>query len=477
MPKIVIPANGWQPRLYQRPAWDAWENGTKRSLLIWHRRAGKDEILLHKFAVSAIMRPANYWHCLPMYEQARKAIWEAVNPHTGKKRIDEAFPQEIRKRTDNSGMVIEFVTGGVYRVVGSDNPDSLVGAPPLGIGFSEWALSNPTAWGLLQPILLENGGWADFITTPRGRNHVFGMYNMAKNNPQWFCQRLTVDDTLQVSMEQIEEARKDYVALFGEEAANALIQQEYWCSFEAAILGAYWGKELSTAEEQGRITKVDPTEDVPVHTAWDLGVGDSMAIWFWQVVPGIKGKGQIKVIDHYEKHGYGIEHYAQVIRQKAKDGDYKLGTDFVPHDARVHEMGSWGPDGKAKQRIEVMKECGLNPKVVKQHKVMDGISAVRQILHRCWFDELKCEAGLEALRQYRAEWDDDKKTFRDIPAHDWSSHSSDAMRYLAMAYREIVPAEPKPQDKMLAVNAGGGVNEVCLNDLWKLQPKRGNRRI
>jgi hypothetical protein len=490
MPKITIPANGWRPRPYQMPAWAAWERGIKRSLLVWHRRAGKDELSLQKFACAAMTNPANYWHCLPKYEQARKAIWEAVNPHTGRKRIDEVFPMEIRKRTDNSSMVVEFKTGSVYRVVGSDNPDSLVGAPPLGIAFSEWAISNPSAWGLLQPILLENGGWADFITTPRGRNHVHGMLKMARARPEtWFSQVLTVDDTHQVTPEMIAEAKAEYVSLFGEDAAEALIQQEYWCSFEAAILGSYYGKELAQAEQQGRIGDVEPTAGVAVHVAWDLGVGDDNPLWFWQAVPGAAGRGQIKILDYYTAHGYGIKHYADVVKRRIEQwndelGDIRLGINYVPHDAKVREQGSWDSDTlKAKQRIEVMAEQfgASHVKVVKAHSIQDGISAVRQILHRCWFDEARCSAGLEALRQYQSEWDDKKKKFRDEPLHDWTSHPADAFRYLAMAYREIVPPEPAPDPRALVVGAAPALPEgyrgVSLEDLWRSARQRKSRRM
>jgi phage terminase large subunit len=482
--RIAIPANGWKPRPYQMPAWLAWERGIKRSLLVWHRRAGKDEISLHKFAVASQLRVANYWHCLPMYEQARKAIWEAVNPHSGKRRIDEAFPNEIRKRTDNSSMVIEFKTGSVYRVVGSDNPDSLVGAPPLGIAFSEWALSNPSAWGLLQPILLENGGWADFITTPRGRNHVHGMYKMAKANPNWFCEVLTVDDTNQVSAEQIEEVRKEYVSLYGEDAADALIQQEYWCSFEAAILGAYYGKEMAKAEHEGRIGQFEPMLDFPVHTAWDLGASrssasDSMAIWFWQAVPGDKGKTLIRVVDYLSGAGYSISHYAKIIKDRAELRGYERGTDFVPHDAKVPEMTSSGKDGKAKLRIEVMIECGLKPKVVADHKVADGISALRQIFPRLHFDG-RCEeaGGLECLRQYQTEWDDELKVFKKTALANWAAHGADAARYMAIAFRDLRQEPVKERGRMFSMNPQTlpqGVQGVTLNHLWENRPKASRR--
>lgn len=480
--KVALPFGGWKPRRYQLPAWGAWERGLKRQLLVWHRRAGKDEVALHQTACAAHpppnnpytnMRVGNYWHCLPQFEQARKVIWESVNPHSGKKRIDEAFPLSLRTATRNDNMTIEFKSGSTWRLVGSDNPDSLVGAAPVGMVFSEWALCNPSAWGLLQPILLENNGWASFITTPRGRNHVRSMLDMARKNPAWFAQVLTVDDTKQVSMEQIEEARKEYVSLYGVDAADALIQQEYWCSFEAAILGAYYGKELARAEQAGRITAVEADEQLPVHTAWDLGIDDAMSIWWWQPVAG-----QIRVLDYHEGHGYGIAHYAALVKSRGEAKGWLRGTDYVPHDARQREMTSSGHDGRAKQRLEVMIECGLKPKVVANHSVADGISAVRQILPRCWWDETGCAEGLNALRSYQTEWDDDAKVFKKTPLHNWASHGADGKRIMAMAYREIRAQPATEPGKMFTMDPSTlpiGVKGATLNDLWDLKPRRSGR--
>ncbi len=373
-------------------------------------------------------------------------------------------------------MTIEFKSGAVWRVVGSDNPDSLVGAPPAGIVFSEWALSNPSAWGYLAPILDENGGWAIFIATPRGRNHFKQMMDMALEREDWFAEILTPNET-GYPQDRIENQREEYHAIFGQEAGDALIEQEYWCSFEAAILGAYYGKELSRAEQDGRICQIEAVEDAPVHTAWDLGVGDAMAIWFWQAVPGSKGVGKVQVLDYYESHGYGIAHYADEIRKKRVAFGWGVGTDFVPHDAKVREMTSSGHDGKAKQRVEVMIECGLKPKVIPQHKIMDGIQAVRQLLPRCSW-HTRCNDGLERLRQYRAEWDDDRKTFRDIPCHDWTSHGADAVRTMAMAYREVVLREPPPAERRLQIAGEGRAHgQVTLNDLWALKRRPSKRRI
>lgn len=454
--EIDLPHN-WSPRDYQLPSWTAWEGGIKRLLLIWHRRAGKDDVALNMAAVAAHERPANYWHCLPLYEQARKAIWEAINPHTGKRRIDEAFPVELRKRTDNSSMTIEFKTGSIWRVVGSDNPDSLVGAPPLGIVFSEWALSNPSAWGYLAPILAENGGWAAFITTPRGRNHVKSMYDMARNNPQWFAEVLTPKET-GFPLARIEEQRTEYRAIFGEDAGDALIDQEYWCSFEAAILGAYWGKEMVAAERDGRICDLAYEPELPVHTAWDLGVGDDTAIWLFQ-----EHYSQVRIIGYYENRGYAVDHYVDWLNETG----YRFGNDYVPHDAKVREWTAAGPDGKAKSRVQTMLELKRKPVVVPLQRLEDSINAARRMLPYTIFDK-GCGNGLEALRQFRREWDDSKKVFRDTPLHDWASHAASAFRTLAWAAKNVqapVVPLPRPTPK--------GINDMTWDQLMAQQkPKR-----
>jgi hypothetical protein len=184
---IELPHN-WTPRIYQGRLWNYLLRGGTRAIDIAHRRWGKDEVALHWSAIAAHDRVASYWHLLPQASQARKAIWDAINPHTGKRRIDEAFPQALRKRTREQDMFIEFKSGSTWQVLGSDNFNSLVGSPPAGIVMSEWALCNPAAWAYLKPILDENGGWAIFITTPRGKNHAHAMYQMAKANPKWFAE-------------------------------------------------------------------------------------------------------------------------------------------------------------------------------------------------------------------------------------------------------------------------------------------------
>lgn len=437
-------------------------------------------------------RIANYWHCLPEYAQARKAIWTAINPHTGKLRIDEAFPHAIRAGTRNDDMSITFKSGASWRVVGSDNPNSLVGATPFGIVFSEWQLSNPSSWGYLQPMVLENGGWADFIFTSRGKNHAYKMHESAKGNPNWFRQTLTIDDTGQLSAEQLAEAKKDYISIYGEDAAEALMQQEYWCSFEAAILGAYYAREMAAAQVEGRIGSFKPWPNCPINTAWDLGVSrgsNTMAVWDWQIVPTTSGKSAIQILHYDTGSGYGIPYFAKRAHERREkwqaelqvefpDATLPQGVDYVPHDARTPEMSSSGHDGKAKQRIEVMREQKMNPKIVQNHHVADGISAVRQVFWRFRFDEEGCGVGVDAMREYQAEWDDDLKKFKDIPLGNWAAHPADGIRYLAMAYREVA-APPAPVDPRALVVGGEnalplGMKGVTLEDMWRA--KRTTRR-
>jgi phage terminase large subunit len=282
MATITLPHN-WSPRPYQARLWNSLESGTKRAIAIAHRRWGKDEVALHWAAVSAAQRPATLWHMLPQISQGRRAIWSAVNPHTGKRRIDEAFPKAIRESTNENEMFIRFKNGSTWTVTGSDAYDSLVGSPPAGIVFSEWSRANPSSWAYLAPILVENNGWALFITTPLGNNHAKSMYTMARNDPAWFAEISTVADTNAISHDAVEAQRKEYHALFGEAAGDALIEQEYYCSFDSVIPGSYYAKEMTICEREGRICQVDVDRDLPVHSAWDLGVSDSTAIWCFQV--------------------------------------------------------------------------------------------------------------------------------------------------------------------------------------------------
>lgn len=368
---------------------------------------------------------------LPEYEQGRKAIWNAINAHTGKRRIDEAFPVELRKRTVDDDMLIEFKNGSIWQVVGSDRYDSLVGAGIAGVVFSEWALANPAAWAFIAPMLEENNGWSLFIYTARGRNHGWSMYQRAKNDDGWFGLRQTAQETGVFRPEALDAALKDYQALYGQDDGQALFDQEYMCSFDAAILGAFYGKELRQAELEGRIGNVPVERGKQVITAWDLGYSDSTAIWFCQQV----GR-ELHFIDYYEANNQGLDHYAKVLNDKG----YIYSQHLLPHDIEHYELGT------GKSRAITLTELGIRPTVVKMHQVLDGINASRMILDRCWFDEKRCARGIEALRSYRRDYDEKNKVYKPIPLHDWASHGADAFRYFAAGFRDS-PIKTKPIDR------------------------------
>lgn len=398
----------------------AW--GGKRAVAVWHRRSGKDDLCLHWSATAALERPGTYWHMLPQANQARKAIWEAVDSHTGRRRIDWAFPAEIRETTREQDMLLRFKNGSTWQVIGSDNYNALVGSPPVGVVFSEYALADPNAWAFLRQILLENGGWALFVSTPRGRNHFQRMYEFARADPTWFAELLTVRDTGIFTPEQIEQERCELAAERGDDEADNIVQQEYFCSFDAAIPGSYYGKLIARLQGEGRITQVPHDPRLPVVTAWDLGVGDSTAIWFVQ-----QTRFGVNVIDYYEASGVGADHYARALKDRGYTYDYHL----LPHDADDREWGN-----NASSRVDVLKSLGVRPvRVLPRASVDDGINAVRVLLPLCFFDAERCLRGLDALRQYQKTWDEKNRTFSLRPLHDWSSHAADAFRYLAQGLR------------------------------------------
>ena len=424
MPKVKVPCD-WTPREYQLPLFQYLESGGKRAICVWHRRAGKDLTGINWIAVCSIMRPGLYWHLFPTYNQGRKIAWEGMTK-AGRKFLDH-FPKENISAINNTEMRVTFKTGSIYQVVGSDNPDRLVGANPVGIILSEYALQDPRAWDYIRPILLENEGWAVFIYTPRGRNHGYTLLNHAKKNPKWFTQVLSVNDTMAVKEEAIDEER---MAGMPEE----LIQQEFFCSFDAALVGAYYGNHMSHALDTGRIGLFPYDSQLMVNTAWDLGVGDQTVILFYQM-HGL----QIRIIDCYSNSGEGLSHYINVL-ETGHRAQYVYGNHYAPHDIKVKDLST------GRTRLETAQSLGLRFRVVPKVSIEDGIEAVRSIMSRIYWNEDKnTEHLIEAARQYRKEWDDKKRCFNDRPYHDWTSDFMDALRYLALSVkRESQRREPLP---------------------------------
>jgi phage terminase large subunit len=406
----------------------ALDSGYKRLVCIWHRRAGKDKSLINLLTKKACERVGNYFYLFPTYAQGRKILWEGIDKE-GFKFLDH-IPKELIGSVNNQEMKIELKNGSVIRVIGTDNINSIVGTNPVGCVFSEYSLQDPRAWSFIRPILAENGGWAVFNYTPRGANHGKQLYEMAAKDPaNWFVQKLTVDDTGAIAKDVLDHERSEMLQQTG---SDALFMQEYYVSFDAPVEGAYYGAHLLRAEEEGRITTVPYEPTVPVKTYWDLGIDDSMTIWFVQQV----GR-EVRVIDYLEANGEGLPYYARELQKR----DYLYEEHWFPHDGTVRELGT----GKSRQ--ETAESLGIKPlKIAKRpDQKEDGIEAVRNILSRCWFDSGKCELGLNALRSYQKVFDEKNNVYRTTPLHNWASHGADAFQTLALAFSDPKTRNPKPK--------------------------------
>lgn len=458
--RIRIP-NNWEPRSYQKKAWNYWVRDDGKHLeLVWHRRSGKDDVALHGAAVKAHERIANYWHMLPLANQVRKAIWEAVNPRTGKRRVDEAFPDEICSVKRDQDMLIKFKCGSTWQCLGSDNYAGAIGSTPAGIVYSEWSQANPSSRGYLRPILAENNGWQAYITTPRGKNHAHRTYNAARKDKDAFAELLTADDTDVFTLIALEKEKQEYIDTYGPDLGKALFLQEYYCSFDAAILGAVWGSELAKVEQEGRFTACPHDSNYPVFTSWDIGRTDATAIWFYQVIAN-----EVRIIDFYQNNMKDPDHFASQLLGKEvqidlisnnvvvtygnniegleRRRDYDYQTVWLPHDAKAKTFAAKGKS--VQEQLAAVFGWG-KIRIVPGLSKQDGLQAVRGLLKIAVFDE-STEEGFEAVKQYKYEWDDDKKCFRDKPLHDWTSHPADSLIYLAIAWRCEPVSDPVSKPK------------------------------
>jgi phage terminase large subunit len=385
------------------------------AVLVAHRRAGKTVACINDVIARALnlAEPyGRYAYVAPFLAQAKEVAWEYLKRFAGPALRDK----------NESELWVELVNGARIRIHGADNPDRLRGAYLDGVVLDEYADMRPSVWGeVIRPMLADREGWATFIGTPKGRNEFFQIWDHAQADRRWFAAMLKASQTKLIPQAELDDARGDMTP---EQYA-----QEFECSFEAAILGAYFGKEIAEAERAGRIADVPYDDAIPVHTGWDLGIGDSTAIWFFQVV----GE-ELHYIDHYEAHGQKLDHYLAVLNSKP----YRYGYDFLPHDAKARELIS------GRSRVEHLAKSNRPVRVLPQTKIEDGINAARLIIPRSWFDRDKCADGLEALRQYRADYDEKTKAFKDRPRHDWASHSADGFKATAIGYRELTVEDAPP---------------------------------
>lgn len=348
----------------------------------------------------------------PTYTQSKDVAWGYL------KRFTAGIPG-VEHRESELSVVLPHNKARI-RLYGSDHYDRLRGLYFDGAILDEYADMDPRAWPeVVRPALSDRSGWATFIGTPRGRNTFYDIWQHAQENPDWFTAMLKANETGLLPQEELDSLR----ALLTEEQ----YAQEMLCSFDAAVIGAYYGREMMLAEEEGRITGVPYEPTAQVWTAWDLGVGDSTAIWFCQLV----GR-EIHVLDYYEASGVGIDHYVRHIQGKP----YSYAGHIVPHDAQARELGT------GKTRIEMMQSLGMKDiRVCPMHSIEDGINGTRSILAKCWWDRNKTHKGIECLKMYRAEWDEKRGVLKPKPVHDWASHGADAFRYLAMGLEQFAGIE------------------------------------
>ncbi len=419
---IDIP-NDWEPRPHQLPLWRymVQDKPGLRAAAVWHRRGGKDSTLLNVTAVKSHQRKGTYWHMLPEKEQARKAIWNGIDI-AGRRIIDQVFPMALRLKTIDDEMRIDLKCGSVWQVVGSDHFNSLVGANPVGVVLSEYSVGNPAAWDYIRPILLENGGWAAFPYTPRGKNHGHTLFEMARKNPQWFAELLTVDDTHLITPEMIQSERDSGMD-------DDMILQEYFCSFEGVRQGSIYGEAMARARREGRIMQLVVDRRFPVNTFWDIGHADGTAIVFHQDVGG----GKHHFVRSYEAQGQDIGHYVQYL----KDTGYMFGRHFLPHDSKNVTLSSKGnPAGD--NVWDQMISAGMPAKdmviVPRTPDLWTAISGVRARMDGAFFDEENAAGLISALTSYRKKWDDVRKCYASVPYKDWTSEYVDAFRQWSQGY-------------------------------------------
>ena len=396
------------------------ESAKRWRAIVAHRRAGKTVATINQIVKSALTCPLpepRTAYIAPLYRQAKDVAWTYLKRFTAP--IPGAKPNESELRVD-------LPNGGRVRLYGADNPDGMRGIYLDDCVLDEFADMRPSVLPeIIRPALSDRKGSLTVIGTPKGHNDFHALWQLTQNDNDWFTLMLRASETGLVDEEELASARKMMTA--------DQYAQEYECSFEAAIQGAYWGKEMAAAEAEGRIQDVpiDTTQDV--WTAWDLGVRDATSIWFFQQLAG-----GLHIVDFYEASGVGLDHYAHVLREKSNAGGYQLGKCLVPHDVKVKEWGS------GRTRIEQMEALGLQAELVPDHRLMDGIGAARETLARVRFDRERCKDGIEALKQYRADYDEERKVLNPTPRHDWTSHAADAFRYLAMGWKEKTePAEER----------------------------------
>lgn len=398
-----------------RPQFSAYHARTERwAVIVAHRRAGKTVATVNdliRLALGCRRPQPRYAYIAPYLAQAKEIAWDYL----------KHYAQPVTRAVNESELWVEMINGARIRIHGADNPDRLRGPYLDGVVMDEYAdMRGEVLGSIIRPMLADRVGVGTFIGTPRGKNEFWELWDAAARKPDWYRLMLRASETGLIPQDELDALRRDMT--------RDEYEQEMECSFEAAIKGAFYADELRIAQEQGRICRIPIDRAVRVHTAWDLGVSDSTAIWFVQCV----GRER-RLVDYYESSGVGLPHYADVLDEKRRQHGWIYGEHFFPHDIEHRELST------AASRLDTIRELGIAPaRVVEQHNVMDGINAVRRMLDRTWIDPERCARGLEALKQYRREYDDRLKDWKMRPLHDWTSHAADALRAFAVGFDDAV---------------------------------------
>jgi hypothetical protein len=427
------------PRPYQLPMWRAMDTH-KRCMMVYHRRAGKDKLCFNKLICRALEQPCNLAYYFPTATLGRKALWKNVDVKAGMRVIDH-IPKEILAKTPNeTNMMIELVNGSTIQILGTDNLD-VVGGNYFGVVFSEYQKQNPLAWDLTRPILAENGGFAWFNGTPRGENHLFDLLKVNRDNPLWFTQVLSCDDTHAITAADIEEERRSGMS-------ESMIRQEFYCDFSATNEGAIYGTEMSKAMAQGRIGNFPVDGNTPVHTFWDLGGPRNTVVWYGQRLPF----GRWRWVDC--DYGLNLTLTERVAWMKAKG--YAFGNHYLPHDA--NQTARTGATFASDARAAGLANIQVVPPIAD---VWLGINAVQSIFDSFEFSTPACEIGVKGIKAYESAPDSSSGVVRNTPLHNWASHVADAVRTMGEAEKlGLIPglvgsrAAARPMGQ--AVVAGGG---------------------
>lgn len=413
------------PRIYQQDVLRAFFIEKFRHLmLVQHRRSGKDRLCLIITIMAALMRPGLYLYLFPQAVQGRRALWR------GRGGDGVAFvsmiPEIFVAKTNSVEMSITLTNGSIIQVAGASNPDTLVGSNPLGIVYSEFSLYPMGIRDYLSPILAENKGWEILNLTPRGRGPVYDLFMSSLKNPEWFVRHLSVDQTYRldgtpvIPIEEINSFRKAGMD-------EAVIQQEYYVSFNSANRGAYYAQEIDQAEIEGRICEFEIKPRLKCFAYFDLGISDATSVWVMQPDGEV-----LKMVYYYENTGQGFEHYARKLKEIEQILNITIIQIIGPHDLRQRHFGVASP----RSTLSIAAEAGLNFLIVSNISINDGIQSVKSILPKVWFHSKHCAKGIEAIRHYRREYDEELRTYKDKPLHDWSSHSADSFRYFAVHWME-----------------------------------------